>query len=143
MNWTEIRKDIKREEGWSGTVYKDSVGLWTIGYGFLVDPSRGDKLPLSVAESWLDYKIQEKVDALDSQLPWWKSQPEEVQQALISMAYQLGVDGLLKFHNTLAMLQAGDRVGAADNAMKSKWASQTPSRAKRVTDLIRGSGGNP
>ena len=139
MNWDEIRKDIKREEGWSGTVYKDSLGYWTLGYGFLVDYRKNDKLPLSVAETWLDYKIQEKVDGLDSVLPWWKTQPDEVQNALLNMAYQMGVDGLAKFTTTLARLQAGDRKGAAESAMQSKWAKQTPARAKRVTDMIRGS----
>jgi lysozyme len=138
MNFSELRKEIKREEGWSGTVYQDSLGFWTIGFGFLVDSRKGDKLPMSVAEAWLDYKIQEKVDALFLALPWLTDQPEEVQNALINMAYQLGVEGLLKFKNTLALLKAGDRQGAADNALKSLWARQTPQRAKRVTDMIRG-----
>ena len=141
MNWTEVRKEIKREEGWSGTAYQDSLGFWTIGYGFLVDSRKGDKLPLSVAEAWLDYKIQEKIDGLDAALPWWKDQSESVQTALLNMAYQLGVEGLVKFKTTLARLQAGDRNGAADSAMQSKWATQTPARAKRVTDMIRGSNG--
>lgn len=140
MNWSEIRKEIKREEGWRGTVYQDSLGFWTIGYGFLVDSRKGDKLPLSVAEQWLDYKIQEKIDALDAALPWWKSQPDEVQNALLNMSYQMGVEGLLKFKNTLALIKAGKYADAADNALKSLWAKQTPERAKRVTDMIRNAG---
>jgi lysozyme len=48
------------------------------------------------------------------------------------------VPGLLKFKTTLSLLQAGDRAGAAAQALKSLWAKQTPNRAKRVTDLIRG-----
>lgn len=139
MDWSQIRKDLKREEGWSGTVYQDSLGFWTIGYGFLVDSRRGDKLPLSVAEAWLDYKIQEKADGLDAAIPWWKTQPEGVQNALLNMTYQMGVEGLLKFKNTLRLLQAGDREGAANSALASKWAKQTPARAKRVTDQMRGS----
>lgn len=138
MNFSEVRKEIKREEGWSGTVYQDSLGFWTIGYGFLVDSRKGDKLPLSVAEAWLDYKIQEKVDALFLALPWLKDQPEAVQNALVGMSYQLGVEGLLKFKNTLGLIKVGQYQEAADNALKSLWAQQTPARAKRVTDMIRG-----
>lgn len=138
MNWADIKKEVKRWEGWRGDAYQDSLGYWTIGYGFLVDSRKADRLPLSVAEQWLEYKIQEKIDGLDSQLPWWKDQPEEVQHALINMAYQLGVDGLLKFKTTLARLEAGDREGAAKSALESKWAKQTPARAKHVTDKIRG-----
>lgn len=139
MNWQNFKADIRKEEGWSGTAYQDSLGFWTIGYGFLVDSRKGDKLPMSVADAWLDYKLQEKIDGLDVNLPWWKDQPEEVQEALVNMAYQLGVEGLLKFKTTLALLQSGDRKGAATQALKSLWAQQTPARAKRVTDKIRGS----
>jgi len=138
VNWSEIKKELKREEGWKGTAYQDSLGFWTIGYGFLVDSRKGDRLPMAVAETWLESKIQEKVDALDAGLPWWRKQPDEVQNALLNMAYQLGVEGLKGFHTTLARLQAGDREGAANSALQSKWAKQTPERAKRVTDQIRG-----
>jgi lysozyme len=138
VNWQKLKGEIRKEEGWKGTAYQDSLGYWTIGFGFLVDARKSDSLPMAVADVWLDYKIQEKVNALDAQIPWWKNQPEEVQQALVNMAYQLGVEGLLKFKTTLSLLEAGDREGAANSAMKSLWAKQTPARAKRVTDQIRG-----
>lgn len=138
MNWQRLKGEIRKEEGWRGTAYKDSLGYWTIGYGFLVDARKSDSLPLAVADVWLDYKLQDKIAALDQNLPWWKKQPEEVQEALVNMAYQLGVSGLLKFKTTLALLEKGDREGAANSAMKSLWAKQTPERAKRVTDKIRG-----
>jgi lysozyme len=138
MNWQKLKADIRKEEGWRAVAYQDSLGFWTIGYGFLVDARKGDSLPMAVADVWLDYKLQEKITALDAHLPWWKHQPEEVQEALVNMAYQLGITGLLKFKNTLTLLEAGDRQGAADSAMQSLWAKQTPERAKRVTDKIRG-----
>ncbi len=139
MNWQKLKGEIRREEGWRGTAYQDSLGYWTIGYGFLVDARKSDALPLAVADVWLDYKLQEKIASLDQHLPWWKKQPEEVQEALVNMCYQLGVNGLLKFKTTLSLLEKGDREGAANSAMKSLWAKQTPERAKRVTDKIRGS----
>ena len=138
MNWQKLKGEIRREEGWRGTAYQDSLGYWTIGYGFLVDARKSDALPLAVADVWLDYKLQEKISALDAQIPWWKNQPEEVQEALVNMAYQMGINGLLKFKTTLSLLEKGDREGAANSAMKSLWAKQTPERAKRVTDKIRG-----
>jgi len=57
--------------------------------------------------------------------------------ALVSMAFQMGRDGLAGFKNTLAMIAAGRFDDAADNALLSKWAKQTPARAARVTDLLR------
>ena len=38
----------------------------------------------------------------------------------------------------MAALKAGDWLLAALEANDSKWAKQTPNRAKRVTDLMRG-----
>jgi lysozyme len=138
LNWQKLKGEIRAEEGWRGTAYQDSLGYWTIGFGFLVDARKSDALPLAVADVWLDYKLQEKIASLDAHLPWWKKQPEEVQEALVNMTYQLGISGLLKFKNTLSLLEAGDREGAADSALQSLWAKQTPARAKRVTDKIRG-----
>lgn len=133
-----ILEDLKRDEGWRASAYQDHLGFWTIGYGFLIDARKGAGVPESIAEQWLDYLIAQKRAELEAKAPWVKSQPADVQRALLNMAYQLGVDGLLKFKTTLARLQAGDRAGAAASALESLWAKQTPARAKRVTDLIRG-----
>ena len=135
----DILDDLKREEGFSFPVYQDHLGYWTIGYGFLVDARRGGGVPPPIAEQWLAYLVQIKREMLENRLPWYSVAHPDVQRALLNMAYQLGVEGLLKFHQTLALLEAGDREGAAASAMQSLWARQTPARAKRVTDLIRGS----
>lgn len=133
-----IVEDLKDDEGFRGSVYQDHLGFWTLGYGFLVDARKGGEIPKPIAEYWLHYLVRKKAAELDAKLPWWKSQPDDVKRALLNMAYQLGVDGLLKFKTTLGLLEAGNREGAADQALKSLWAKQTPERAKRVTDLIRG-----
>jgi lysozyme len=54
------------------------------------------------------------------------------------MAYQLGPSGVVAFKKMLAALEAGDRIAAAEAALDSKWATQTPNRAQRVAALIRG-----
>jgi len=66
------------------------------------------------------------------------SQPPDVRRALLNMAYQLGVSGLLNFSKMLTALQAGDREEAAREALDSLWAKQTPNRARRVALLLRG-----
>lgn len=57
--------------------------------------------------------------------------------ALVNMSFQLGVDGLLGFKNSLALMEEGKYTFAADNMLKSKWAEQTPGRAKRIAAQIR------
>lgn len=134
-----IIDDLKRDEGWRESAYQDHLGYWTIGYGFLIDARKGGRIPEPIAEAWLSLLVTKTEAELERRLPWFKSQPADVQRALLNMAYQMGVDGLLKFKTTLAHLQLGNRAKAADSAMQSLWAKQTPARAKRVTDLIRGS----
>jgi lysozyme len=113
-------------------------GWLTIGYGFLIDSRKGVGLPRPVAEFWLRYAVNERVEELQRRWPAFKDQPEAVQLALANMAYQMGVSGVLKFSDMLAALERGERAAAATHALQSIWATQTPKRAKRVAALIRG-----
>ena len=121
-------------EGFRGDPYDDSLGRPTIGFGTL--------LPLTRDEAYwlLRHRLGEKVAELDQRIPWWRGLPTPVCNAMAGMAYQLGVNGLLGFRKTLALLQAGKYAEAADEAMRSRWATQTASRAKEVTDMIRKGG---
>lgn len=134
----ELLEDLKRDEGWVPHAYEDHLGYLTIGYGFLIDERRGGELPREVAEEWLRKAASERWWKLCKLEPWLLSQPEDVQRAIANMAYQLGVNGVRGFTRMLGALRANDRERAAQEALDSKWATQTPERAKRVTDLIRG-----
>lgn len=129
---------IKREEGFKEFAYQDTEGYWTIGYGFLVDERRGVGLPREIADKWLEYALKERWERLIAAKPWIEDQPEDVQVALASMVYQLGVMGLLQFRMMFAALEAGDREEAAREALNSRWAEQTPARAERMAALISG-----
>ena len=50
---------------------------------------------------------------LAAALPRWASYPEPAQEALFDMGYNLGVGGLLKFHQLLAAVDAGQWTAAA------------------------------
>ena len=133
-----LLEDLRRDEGWRPNAYQDSLGLWTIGYGFLVDQRRqGAGLPPEIADAWLLHIVERNQRALSTALTYYDTLPEPVQRALSNMCYQLGLGGLLGFRNTLRLIREGRYAEAADEALNSRWAQQTPSRAKRVTDLIR------
>lgn len=149
MNLRQIREDLERDEGWREFVYDDATGkpivkgsvvegYPTIGIGFCVSADRGAPLPRVIADRWLDHLLVEIGKGLDARIPWWRYQPDDVQRALVSMAYQLGVSGLLNFRKMLAALERGDRLQAAAEALDSRWARQTPSRANRVAAWISG-----
>ena len=53
------------------------------------------------------------------------------------MCFQMGVDGVDAFRNTLRFMEQGDYTKAATNMLASKWAKQTPVRAERHAKQMR------
>lgn len=141
MNKDMLAKELRTDEGSIPHAYQDHLGYWTIGIGRLIDKRRGGQLSDDEINYLLNNDINKRYDELKIKLPWFVKLTDARQRALVNMAFQLGVNGLLGFKNSLASLEAalvtGDYDLAADNFLKSKWAEQTPQRAKRVTDMIR------
>jgi lysozyme len=145
VNTDALMADIKADEGWLPYGYDDRTsepvkcsGWLTIGYGFLIDSRKGVGLPRPVAEFWLRYAVNERIEELERRWPAFKDQHADVQRALGNMVYQLGVSGVLKFTDMLNCLERNERAQAAANALQSIWATQTPKRARKVAALIRG-----
>ncbi|WP_297945509.1 glycoside hydrolase family protein [uncultured Campylobacter sp.] len=138
-------ENIKIHEGYRREIYKDSLGKATIGYGFLVAALSPDELKLNggkaepmskeVAEKILNLKVARLKKRLFQCLPWLADKPQNVQDTLIEMAYQLGLAGLLGFRHTLGCIEAGDYAQAAKNLKASLLYRQTP---KRVEGYIKG-----
>ena len=134
----DITRQLKSDEGFKRTVYQDSLGYWTIGVGRLVDPSRSDSgLRDSEVEFMLRNDIEDRITALGRVLPWFLELDEARQGVLVNMAFQLGVKGLLGFSTTLQMVAQGHYEDAAVQMLKSKWAAQTPERAKRLAQQMK------
>ena len=134
MNSALIEADLERDEGYRQFPYTDSVGKLTIGIGFnLTD------VGMSKDESLLLVRHRcERLHALLSErISGYDGLTEPRQRALISMAYNLGVGGLLKFHRMLGAMWEHDYEKAAIEALASQWASQVGERAERIAKLIR------
>ena len=128
---------IKSDEGCVLHAYNDHLGFVTVGYGRLLDKRRGGGISQTEAEMLLENDIDRKLAELRGKLPWFDKLDDARKGVLLNMAFQLGIAGLLNFKNTLAKVEAGDYDGAATNMLKSKWATQTPNRAKRMADQMR------
>jgi lysozyme len=70
-------------------------------------------------------------------LPWIQQKPLVIQGVLANMAFNLGVNGLKEFHNTLALVQSGDYGKAADALKDSLWYTQVGNRAIRLVQQLR------
>jgi lysozyme len=127
-----ILQQLDRDEGNVPHVYPDSLGYLTVGRGFLVDKRKGGGLFPEEIDFITNNRIKKNDERLDKMIPWWKDLDDARKGVLRNMAYQLGVDGLLGFKNTLEKIRTGDYSGASENMLLSKWATQTPERAKRL-----------
>lgn len=138
MNTENLTRQLGGDEGRRSKVYKDSLGFDTIGIGRLVDAHKaGGGLRNSEMDLMLSNDIEDRVVSLSKQLPWMLWLSEARQGVLLNMSFQLGVDGLLGFKNTLQMIKEGNFEAAAKGMLQSKWASQTPARAKRLSEQMR------
>ena len=132
----KVSERIKFEEGFEPSVYQDSLGFWTIGYGFLVDGKKGGRIPKAVAEFWLNWEIDRIERTLFAMYPWWKDLDAVRQDVLLLMAYQLGLGGLSRFRNMIKAIARKDYAIAAREALDSIWAKQTPARARRLARML-------
>jgi lysozyme len=71
-------------------------------------------------------------DRLKIAFPWYERQPEEVQQLLLNMAFNLGIEGLKEFTGTLALIQIGQYKAAAARLRGTLWYRQVTNRADRI-----------
>lgn len=133
------RKIIEQEEGWRDTPYYDHLGYPTVGYGFNLHmpknaPLPGFVLPKAAGDAWLQSFIDAIRSQLSEELSWMN---EDRQSIIISMAYQMGIKGVLGFGNMWSAIRKGDWDKAADEALDSRWARQTPARAHRHATVMQ------
>ena len=131
---------IAGDEGFRPRAYRHSLVLLTIGYGFMIDPDHPGaiEMPEHVAWLWLSDIVNRRANDLDAAIPWWRRLSETRQAALLDMAYQLGVAGLLKFTHMLDALRQDQFEEAGKHARDSLWYRQTPQRAERIIRILEG-----
>jgi lysozyme len=134
VNRDDLASQLVIDEGLTLKPYKDTVGKLTIGCGRNLDDVGISK---SEAMMLLGADIDKVMTQLDTQLPWWRSMTDARQQALANMAFNLGIERLLGFKNTLTAMQAGRYDEAANGMLASKWALQVGQRARRLADMMK------
>lgn len=133
MTPTNIRELLLRDEGCVLKAYKDQVGKTTIGVGRNLD----DKgISLAEAELMLDNDISEYTAAVIAELPWVARLDEPRRAVLVSMGFNLGVAGLLKFKKFLAAAEKGNWTQAKIEGLDSKWARQVEHRSDRLMEQL-------
>jgi len=130
----KLLERIKEHEGFRSKVYKCTEGYDTIGYGFAIKDLELDE---DIAEEILMRKLTKLIKQVRSKFDWLDSVPREVQGVLVEMSYQMGVTGVTKFKKALHAMQMFQWRIAATELLDSRWAKQTPNRAKELSDIIK------
>lgn len=113
--------------------YTDTANKLTIGVGRNLDDVGITK---EEAMLLLNHDLNRVTNQLDSKIPWWRELSHVRQNVLISMAFNLGVSGLMQFRSMLSALQDGDYAAAAQEMLASRWASQVGNRAMELAYLM-------
>ena len=130
----KLIESIKKHEGYVGVVYKDSLGIDTIGYGFAIKDLELDE---DICEIILERKLKQLEDMINLKFSWYKYMPQEIKDVVMEMCYQLGVTGVSKFKKTIAYLQNKQWKEASVEMLDSLWARQTPNRAKELSNRVK------
>ena len=128
-----LKESIIKNEGYVGIVYKDSLGIDTIGYGFAIKDLELDR---DICDLILDRKLKELEDRVKNKFGWYPFMPKAIQDVVMEMCYQLGVTGFSKFVKTITYLKDKDFKNASIEMLDSKWAKQTPNRAKKMSEIV-------
>lgn len=129
---------LSRHEGFRSKVYDDATGQPigpgdtiqghpTIGYGLALDV-RG--LTERQAARLRDDTLDELEHQLSLRVPNYGALDPVRQMALLNLAYQMGIDGVLGFRRMLHHLEMGNYDEARSELLTSKWARQTGAQRK-------------
>ena len=151
---------IQADEGFEPSVYKDTMGIKTIGYGFNLERA-GSQEALEAAgikKSLADLKggktnltkeeasrlmmgemghFQGVAKRFVGESTWKKLSPNR-QGILTNMAYNMGEGTLSKFKDLKAAIQRGDWSQAQAEMKNSAWAGQVKGRADRLIARMGG-----
>tara|TARA_R110000772_G_scaffold157778_1_gene268951 strand:+ start:209 stop:625 length:417 start_codon:yes stop_codon:yes gene_type:complete len=131
----ELKERIKRHEGYVEGIYEDTLGFKTGGYGHKILP--GEDIP-TTQDGWELIFTQDFDKACMGATNLTKGMDvhHNAYKILVEMCFQMGENGVSKFKKMLACVEAQDHVGASDQMLDSRWAKQTPNRAKALSTLM-------
>lgn len=127
-----LRDRIKKHEGCVTVPYYDSEGIMTVGIGRNLQavPFSEDEIELMFSNDLRRARAGAKTFECYVDLDPMR------QGVLTEMVFQMGVNGVSKFKKFLIAANNHDWATAAEEMLDSKWAKQTPERAKSLAKLF-------
>ena len=125
---------LKIHEGFKKKVYTDTEGYQTIGYGFAIKDLELDR---DIAEEILARKVTYLITRIRRTFDWYDTMPEDIQDVVVNMCYNIGIKGYSKFKKHIKHLKSNNWEDAADEMLDSLWAKQVKTRANELSDIVR------
>jgi lysozyme len=148
INKAEMFNMLKKHEGYKPQMYKDTEGHWTIGVGHLVTANeiskfKNRKLSDTEIRSLFDSDLNIAIANAKKFAPNLNTLPLPVQHAMVNMAFNLGINRLMKFKDLRQSLASKDFNKASKDMLNSKWASQVKGRAVELSNMVKSAAKKP
>ena len=144
MNIEQLREQLEVDEGCVYEIYNDHLGYPTFGIGHLVtesDPEQGQSLGTTVSSERVAEAFESDIQSVlrDCNVLYsdFHNLPEEAQQVIANMMFNLGRPRLSKFAGMKRGVDARDWNQAADEMVDSNWYRQVTNRADRLVERVR------
>ena len=144
MDIEKLREQLEVDEGCVYEIYNDHLGYATFGIGHLVkesDPEQGQSLGTAVSSDRVAEAFESDIQSVlrDCNILYsdFNNLPEEVQQVIANMMFNLGRPRLSKFAGMKRGVDARDWNAAADEMVDSNWYRQVTNRADRLVERVR------
>lgn len=131
-----LRGRVKVKEDFRSSVYPDSLGYWTIGYGTLVDARKGGGITKAEAEYLLANRLRLAEQDCES-LPAYLDLAPARQAVLIEMRFILGAGGIREFTRMFKALEIQDYEHAGAEILNSVLATQIKGRAVELFEQMK------
>ena len=149
IDTNEMIQRFVLHEGCVLTPYKCPAGYLTIGIGRNLETNPLTPEEKQVCGDWRHgitknaafYLLRNDLEKVKREcsknIPFFYSLDAERKYALLDMAFNLGIKGLLQFKKMLEALGIGYYDKAAEECLNSRYAKQTGKRAKRIANTIK------
>tara|TARA_B100000927_G_scaffold288788_1_gene284095 strand:- start:9736 stop:10176 length:441 start_codon:yes stop_codon:yes gene_type:complete len=144
MDIEKLRDQLKIDEGCVNSVYLDHLNLPTVGIGHLVtewDDEYGKPVGTEVSEDRVnelfDQDVQVTIDECKLLYNDFDELPEEAQQIIANMMFNMGRPRLSRFHKMKKAVDARDWVEAGNQMKDSRWYNQVTTRADRLVERMK------
>ena len=141
IDMEKLLASVKKHEGYRNKVYLDTLGKRTVGVGHLCvedfwedNKEYEEKFLMTI----LEHDLQSAIKSAEELCEGYNIS-DDAKILIIEMIFQLGKSGVSKFRNMWKAL-AEDPPNyhvASIEMLDSRWAKQTPNRAKEMSDHMK------